>query len=115
MPGQEWRFLLDENMEPQVESFLAAEGYDAEHVQDALSKGAQDESDVLPYAMRTSRIVITSDVKDFAGLDPSEHSGLMLLYEQRASAHEAANAVLDVVDAYGDRERFVAEAIDDWM
>lgn len=115
MARREWRFLLDENMEPRVESFLAAEGYDAEHVQDALSKGARDKPDVLSYAMRTSRIVITSDVKDFAGLAPSEHSGLMLLYEQRASAHGAANAVLDVVDAYGDRERFVAEAIDDWM
>ncbi|MBP1988378.1 DUF5615 family PIN-like protein [Halolamina salifodinae] len=115
MSGREWTFLLDENMEPQVESFLASEGYDAEHVQDALSKGARDKPDVLPYARETDRIVITSDVQDFAGLDPSEHPGLMLLYEQRVSAYEVANAVLDIVEAYGDRGPFVAEPLDEWM
>lgn len=115
MAGREWTFLLDENMEPQVASFLASEGFDAEHVQDALSKGARDESDVLPYARKTDRIVITSDVTDFAGLDPSEHSGLLLLHEQRVSAFEVANAVLDIVDAYGDRDPFVAEPLDEWI
>jgi hypothetical protein len=85
MAGREWKFLLDENTEPQVESFMASEGYDAEHVQDALAKGARDKPDVLPYARETDRIIITSDVKDFGGLDPSNHPGVMLLYEQRVS------------------------------
>ena len=115
MAGREWKFLLDENMEPQVKSFLASEGYDAEHVQDALSKGARDKPDVLPYARKTDRIIVTSDVKDFGGLDPADHRGIMLLYEQRVSAYEAANAVLDIVDAYGDREPFIAEPLDEWM
>ena len=38
-------------MEPKVKGFLRKEGYDAVYVQDVLSKGAKDTSDVLPYAV----------------------------------------------------------------
>ena len=44
----EWRFLLDENVDPKTAHYLEKEGIRAEHVRDALGQGANDETDVLP-------------------------------------------------------------------
>ena len=110
-----WAFLLDENMEPKVSDFLRKERYDAVHVQDVLSKGAKDTSDVLPYAVDNGLIVLTSDVNDFSGVSPSDHEGMMLLHDQRHSAYAVANAVLDVIDAYCSRDQFSEEVLDSWL
>ena len=48
-----WRFLLDENVDPKVISYLEKEDLVAQHVQDALGAGAAGESDVLPYVCDT--------------------------------------------------------------
>ncbi|WP_254830241.1 DUF5615 family PIN-like protein [Haloglomus salinum] len=34
--GGEWRFLLDENVDPKTVTYLEKEGIDAEHVRDVL-------------------------------------------------------------------------------
>jgi len=115
MPEREWAFLVDENQEPQIATALEKEGYRAEHVQDSVGKGANDVPDVLPYAVENDLIVITADVKDFAPLAPSDHCGVMLLDMQRTSAYEVTNAVLDIVEAYGDRGQFVMEKLDAWL
>lgn len=44
----EWRFFLDENIDPKVATYLEKEGPLAEHVRDTLGQGADDEDDVLP-------------------------------------------------------------------
>jgi predicted nuclease of predicted toxin-antitoxin system len=64
----EWRFLLDENIDPKTATYLRKEEVHAEHVRDALWQGADDEDDVLPYAREHDLVVVTSDVKDFGDL-----------------------------------------------
>jgi len=38
----EWRFLLDENIDPKTATYLQKEGTHAEHVRDTLGQGADD-------------------------------------------------------------------------
>ncbi|MEM4780490.1 MAG: DUF5615 family PIN-like protein [Halalkalicoccus sp.] len=64
----EWRFLLDENVDPKTATYLHKEGVHTEHVRDALWQGADDTDDVLPDARDHDLIVVTSDVKDFGSL-----------------------------------------------
>jgi len=64
----EWRFLLDENVDPKVATYLEKEGLFAVHVRDALERGADDEDDILPYARAHDLVVVTSDVTDFGAL-----------------------------------------------
>ncbi len=115
MTERDWRFLLDENIEPQVGSFLTAEGYRADHVQDVLSKGAEDIEDVLPYARENDLIVITGDISDFEPLSHDEHRGVLLVYNRRVSAYDVATAVFRIVEAYGDREQLTTDAVDEWL
>jgi predicted nuclease of predicted toxin-antitoxin system len=44
----EWRFLLDENIDPKVATYLDKEGLFAAHVRDAVGQGADDEGDSSP-------------------------------------------------------------------
>ena len=74
----DWRFLLDENIDPKTATYLKKEGIYAEHVRDALWQGADDEADVLPYAREHELIIVTSDVKDFGGVPPEAHAGIVL-------------------------------------
>ena len=48
-----WRVLLDGNVDPKVAAHLEDEEVVAEHFRDALTEGADDETDVLSYAPRT--------------------------------------------------------------
>jgi len=109
---RDWSFLVDENLEPQIARFLEKEGYRADHVNEALTKGADDVEDVLPYARGEGLVVVTADLKDFGSLDENEHEGLLLLGGERYSAFRIAGAVMDVVDAYGDRDQFTREFLD---
>ncbi|WP_153952587.1 DUF5615 family PIN-like protein [Halosegnis longus] len=111
-----WRFLLDENIDPKTATYLAKEGVDVEHVRDALWQGARDERDVLPYARAEQRIVVTSDVTDFGGLENADHAGLVLLYDDTMPAYQVASGLLSMVDAYGTRERFAGrEELEPWV
>lgn len=111
----EWRFLLDENIDPKVASYLEKEGLIAEHVRDILGQGADDEDDVLPYAREHSLIVVTSDVKDFGDLPTEDHAGVILLYDDTMPAYQVASALLTMVDAYPNRKAFTGrEELDAW-
>lgn len=68
----EWRFLLDENIDPKTATYLEKEGIHAEHVRDALWVGADDEDDILPYARTNNSIIVTSDVTDFGGFHSND-------------------------------------------
>lgn len=115
MSDHTWRFLVDENVQPRVAEFLRSEGYEAQHVQSVLSKGAEDFDDVLPYAVEHNMVVLTADVKDFGPLSVSDHSGLLLLYNQRAPAYDVVNAVLDIIEEYGQPGRLTVEIVDDQL
>ena len=60
-----WRFLLDENIDPKVATYLDKEGLFALHVRDTLGQGADDREDILPHARDQDLIVVTSDVEEY--------------------------------------------------
>ena len=100
-----WRFLLDENVDPKVAAHLENEEAVAEHVRDALAEGADDETDVLPYAREHGLIVVTSDVTDFGDIPIEDHAGLTLLYDDTMPAYRVAAALIALVDAYPETGR----------
>jgi predicted nuclease of predicted toxin-antitoxin system len=109
-------FLLDENVDPKVKTYLAKEGIDAEHVRDTLGQGADDEDDLLPYAREYGRIIVTSDVTDFAPLSTDAHAGIVLLYDDTLPAYDVAAGLIRLVDTYPDRGSFAdREILDDWV
>jgi len=113
---REWRFLLDENVDPKTATYLKKEGIHAEHVRDALWQGADDEADVLPYAREHDLIVVTSDVSDFGGLPLDAHAGLVLLYDDTTPAYRIAAALSSMVDTNPSREAFSGrEELDAWL
>jgi hypothetical protein len=111
-----WRFLLDENIDPKTATYLEKEGIHAEHVRDALWQGAGDEADVLPYAREHELIIVTSDVKDFGGLSPEAHAGLVLLYDDTMPAYQVAAGLITMTDTYQNRDSFGGrEELDPWV
>jgi predicted nuclease of predicted toxin-antitoxin system len=112
----DWRFFLDENVDPKTATYLQKEGLDTEHVRDSLYLGADDQADILPYVRETDRILVTSDVTDFVGLAPADHAGLVLLCDDSLPAYDVASALISMTDAYGDRSAFSGrEELDAWL
>ncbi len=111
----EWRFLLDENVDPKVATYLEKEQLFAVHVRDSLGQGANDEADVLPYAREQDCIIVTSDVKDFGTLPDEAHAGVILLHDDTMPTYRVASALVRMVDAYPSRDAFMGrEELDDW-
>lgn len=74
------RFLLDENAEQRIRSFLESEGHDVTSVVTDYPQSLRDD-EVLSIANAEQRIVITND-SDFGELvfrQEAPHSGVMLL------------------------------------
>lgn len=112
----EWRFLLDENIDPKTATYLHKEGVHVEHVRDSLWQGADDEDDILPYARENDLVVVTSDVKDFGSLQPDAHTGLVILYDDTTPAYRVAAGLLSMIDAYPNRDDFGGrEELDPWI
>ena len=111
----EWRFLLDENIDPKTVTYLRKEGVDVEHVRDTLGAGADDEGDILPYVRETDRIIVTSDVSDFGAFASDAHAGVVLLYDDTMAAYSVAAGLLAMIEAYGSRGQFDGrERLDPW-
>jgi hypothetical protein len=112
----EWGFLLDENIDPKVETYLDKEDLFAVHVRDTVGQGADDEDDVLPYAREHNLITVTSDVKDFGALPSEAHAGVVLLYDDTMPAYHVASALITMVDTYPGRDAFAGrEELDSWI
>jgi len=110
-----WRFLLDENIDPKVVTYLEKEDLHAEHVRDALGQGADDRADVLPHARSHDLIVVTSDVTDFGSVPDALHAGIILLYDDTMPGYRIAAALISLVDTYPSRDAFGGrETLDDW-
>lgn len=114
MGERRWAFLLDENISPTVGHVLREKGYHVVRAPDVLSEGA-DDAEILRYAAENDLVAITQDVSDFSRVEASEHDGMILVYDQQFSPTEIAHGVLDIVDAYDDRDRFSSEALDSWL
>ncbi|PSP49617.1 hypothetical protein BRC75_03135 [Halobacteriales archaeon QH_7_69_31] len=60
-------------------------------------------------------IVVTSDVTDFGDISIEDHAGLILVYDDTMPAYRVASALVELVDAYPDRDAFPGvEALDAW-
>ena len=53
--------LCDENVDRDVISYPESGGHHGEHVVDTLSPGANDETDVAPYARENDLVILTKD------------------------------------------------------
>jgi predicted nuclease of predicted toxin-antitoxin system len=117
MEGDDWGFLLDENVEHVVGAYLREQGYRVDHVVSALEPGVDDLSDVLPYANTEDLIVVTKDVSDFSALSPTDHEGLILINSHRLTVTEMGAAILRIVEAYPSRDalRDHVEFLDQWV
>jgi len=111
----EWAFLVDENLEPRVTEYLETEGIEAEHVTDELGAGAGDEADLIPYARENDLVVVTNDVNDFRAIPPSDHAGIVVVFDGELSAFEMATALITMTETYPGREQFTQEVLDDWL
>ena len=110
-----WRFFLDENIDPKVAKYLAKEDLPAVHVRDTVGQGADDTTDVLPFARENDLVIVTSDVTDFGGLPREAHAGLVSSYSNTRPAYEIAAALIAMVDAYPGRDQFSGwEELDAW-
>lgn len=110
-----WRFFLDENIDPKVANYLAKEDLHAVHVRDTVGQGADDTTEVLPYARENDLVIVTSDVTDFGALQEGAHAGLVLLYDDTMPAYEIASGLISMVDAYPSRDQFAGrEELDAW-
>ena len=77
------RFLIDENLSPQLAHHLrAVHGYEAVHVNEIGLQGASD-PDVLARAVAEDRIVVTSNAEDFRqlGRRMPDHPGLAVMLD----------------------------------
>lgn len=111
-----WGFLIDENLERQTADYLETEGIRGEHVSDVLFPGADDFDDILPYARQEDLIIVTNNILDFKPLSDDEHEGIVILYNQRSSAWEIANALFELIEVYEDRNRLRGkEALDVYL
>ena len=117
MEGDDWGFLLDENVERAVGTYLREHGYRADHVVSVLEPGVDDVADILPYAQTEDLIIVTKDVSDFSALSPTDHEGLILIDNHRLTATEMGAAVLRIVEAYPSRDglRDHFEFLDQWL
>jgi len=99
----EWRFPLDENIDPKTVTYLRKEGVDVEHVRDTLGEGADDEAGILPYVRETDRIIVTSDVSGFGALTSDSHASVVLLHDDTMAAYSVAAGILAMIEAYGNQ------------
>lgn len=114
----DWRFLIDECMDPDIARRLRTEDVHANHVQEIseLGKGADDTDDILPYLTRVDAIVVTNNFRDFGALPFEEHHGILLDFDGRRSVDEYVSAILRIIEAYPNRDALRhREPLDDWF
>lgn len=111
-----WAFLVDECVEPDVAYRLDGRRITAEPVKDALWLGAKDFSDVLPYARENDRILVTTNVTDFRGLDEDEHEGIILVFDNELRPGRIVNGIRTIVSQYPSRDELRGyEKLDPWL
>jgi predicted nuclease of predicted toxin-antitoxin system len=95
--GNEYRFLVDEDLSPDVAGGLCGDGFDATHVQDSPGKGADDD-EVLCHAIERDLIVVTND-SDF--LRPERRGRTPILFvadSYQANPYETVDVLGRIAD-----------------
>lgn len=114
--GAQWTFLIDECIEPAVASQLASHQINAEAVKDALWLGAEDFTDVLPYARTHDQILVTRNITDFRGLSEDDHAGIVLVFDNELRPEQIVQGLLTIISHYPSRDDLRGyEKLDLWM
>lgn len=109
-----WRFLLDENVDPSVATYLERTDLFAIPVRDAIGTGA-DDGDIVPYAIERDLIVVTSDVSDFGDASVRRDVDVVLLHDDALPAHRIAAGLVALAETYPGRDAFPGiETLDAW-
>lgn len=94
------KFLLDENLSPDLASFLVKAGHDAVHARDLEMAGASD-TEVLEQAREQERVLVSADT-DFGELlartGATTPSVMLLRREQGRKARAQAQLILANLD-----------------
>lgn len=92
-----FRFVLDEQVEPQVLRYLEREGHDVVHVReiDELGAGA-DDPDVATYSASTERHLLTNDDDFFEELT-GDLPTVFYFPNQRLSAYKIVS-IVEILD-----------------
>lgn len=117
MTASEWRFLVDENVDPDVVDEVRRHGVDAEWVPDVLSYGADDFDDILPYCRETRMVFVTNNVRDFNETDLAndDHAGIVIVHDKERPPEDIAAELHRIVAAYQRRDAFNGfETAGDW-
>lgn len=90
-----WRFLIDENLDPEIVAELETPEIEAECFVDALFEGADDFDDILPYCHKSETILVTNNVRDFNATDlsPDDHAGIIIVHDKTRPASEIASEI----------------------
>ena len=115
--GSKWRFLIDENLSPDIAEELDVSGIEAKYVLDALFEGADDFDDILPYCRETETVLVTNNILDFNRTDlaPQEHAGIVIVHNKTRPASEIAEELRAIVEAYPSQDALSGfESADDW-
>jgi hypothetical protein len=100
----ELKLLLDEDTEASLATHLSKSGHDVERVVevDNLGRGSKD-PEVLAYADRTDRIIVTHD-DDYPEVDVDSHAGVFYGPNQRLSAFQLYRIVQRITESYPSRD-----------
>jgi predicted nuclease of predicted toxin-antitoxin system len=95
------RLLLDENLDPALAEGLRALGWKLETVDEVGLRGHDDE-DVLAYAHRKNRLLITNDrgFRDESRFPPHRNPGVVIIPQDLNEAARSLGAVLPIVGEY---------------
>jgi predicted nuclease of predicted toxin-antitoxin system len=103
MKSSKLKFLVDVGVGKKIEQYLKDEGYDTKAVRD-IDPRMKDE-DIIRIAASEDRMVITMD-KDFGELvyhSLLQHSGVLLLRLENATALEKLQVVRNILLTYSDQ------------
>jgi predicted nuclease of predicted toxin-antitoxin system len=93
------KFIIDEDLSPRVARYLCQEYcFDAIAVRDRGLLGATD-PEVLEYALKEDRILITANIRDFEKLAGAAeiHAGIVLMLDGDLRAAEQIELMAEVV------------------
>ena len=114
------KLLLDENLSPTVANRLRAEGFDVAHVRDRGILGATD-AEVLAKALIEDRILVTSNVDDFARLAGAidVHGGIVLIEDgsllREEQEHVIRHTIALIVTEYENARDLVNRVLRIWL
>ncbi len=116
-PASTRRFLIDENLSPDIVRELDRVGIEAGHLLDVLGAGADDFEEILPHCRQTDTILVTNNVRDFnpTMLSQDQHAGIGIVHNKHRPASEIAGELKRIVGAYSDPAALRGfENADDW-